>query len=281
VHNGIEYADMQMIAEVYGILRDGRGWNAHEIGVLLEGWNTGPLQSYLVEISARALQTTDPETGHPMVDVIMDKAGQKGTGRWTVIEALKLGQSASSIEAAIAARSWSSEKKARYAAETLLTKDPQPSEPPSESDLEQALLAGRIVSHAQGFRILQAASDEYNWALDLSRIAEIWRAGCIIRSSLLDDFSVALHGTMPFGHMILTPAMREFLVRSIGPLRRVVAAAVCRGIPVPSLSGALCWHDSLCRARGSTNLIQAQRDLFGAHGFERLDADGKHHGKWS
>ncbi len=281
VHNGIEYADMQMIAEIYGVLRDGAGWNAPEIGALLQGWNAGQLQSYLIEISARVLQTTDLETGHPVVDVILDKAGQKGTGRWTVIEALKLGQSASAIEAAIAARAWSSEKDARHAAQTLLTHDPQPVQFPSETDLEQAMLAGRVLSHAQGFRLLRAASDEFNWALDLGRIAEIWRAGCIIRSGLLDDFATALRSDMPFGHMILSSEMRDILARSIGPLRRVVAAAVLKGIPVPALSGALSWYDSLGRARGSTNLIQAQRDFFGAHGFERLDRDGKHHGSWS
>lgn len=281
VHNGIEYADMQMIAEIYGFLRDGDGWNAPEIGALLERWNNGLLHSYLIDISARVLQTTDPETGHPIVDVILDKAGQKGTGRWTVIEALKLGQSASTIEAAIAGRSWSSEKGARHAAQNLLTRDPQPTEIPSTEDLEMAMLAGRILSHAQGFRLLQAASDEFDWALDLARIAEIWRAGCIIRSALLDDFASALRGDMPFGHMILSSEMRDILARSIGSLRRLVAAAVLKGIPVPALSGALSWHDSLARARGSTNLIQAQRDFFGAHGFERLDRDGKHHGNWS
>ena len=198
-----------------------------------------------------------------------------------MIEALKLGQSASAIEAAIAARAWSSEKDARHAAQTLLTHDPQPVQFPSETDLEQAMLAGRVLSHAQGFRLLRAASDEFNWALDLGRIAEIWRAGCIIRSGLLDDFATALRSDMPFGHMILSSEMRDILARSIGPLRRVVAAAVLKGIPVPALSGALSWYDSLGRARGSTNLIQAQRDFFGAHGFERLDRDGKHHGNWS
>jgi 6-phosphogluconate dehydrogenase len=280
VHNGIEYADMQMIAEIYGLLRDGAGRNAPQIGTLFHHWNSGPLHSYLIEVSARVLQTADPVTGHPLVDVILDKAGQKGTGRWTVIEALKLGQSASTIEAAIAARAWSSEKDARQAAETLLAGDTQTADIPPDADLEQALLAGRVLAHAQGFRLLGAASDEFNWALDLGRIAEIWRAGCIIRSALLDDFAAALRSDMPYDHMILTQSMRTLLGQSIGPLRRVVAAAALRGIPVPALSGALVWYDTMRHGRGSTNLIQAQRDFFGAHGFERLDQPGTHHGDW-
>lgn len=280
VHNGIEYADMQMIAEIYGLLRDGAGRNAPQIGALFETWNDGPLQSFLVGISAQILQSVDSKTGHPTVDIVLDKAGQKGTGRWTVIEALKLGQSASTIEAAIAARSWSSEKDARQAAQTLLQADAQPAIAPSDEDLELAMLAGRILAHAQGFRLMQAASQEFGWSLDLARIAEIWRAGCIIRSALLDDFAAALRREMPFGHMILTAEMSARLATAIGPLRRVVANAALAGLPVPALSGALNWYDSIRQGRGSTNLIQAQRDFFGAHGFERLDADGRHHGEW-
>jgi 6-phosphogluconate dehydrogenase len=280
VHNGIEYADMQMIAELYGLLRDGAGRNAPQIGEVFARWNAGPLQSYLMDVSARVLHTIDPETGHPMVDVILDKAGQKGTGRWTVIEALKLGQSASTIEAAIAARGWSSEKDARQKGETILSGDVQPAAVPEDGDLERAMLAGRILAHAQGFRLLQAASDEFGWALDLARIAEIWRAGCIIRSALLDDFAAALRSDMPYGHMILTPAMAALLADAIAPLRRVVAGAALAGVPVPALSGALAWYDTMRHARGSTNMIQAQRDFFGAHGFERLDRDGKFHGTW-
>lgn len=280
VHNGIEYADMQMIAEIYGLLRDGAGRRAPQIGALFQSWNSGPLQSYLVDISARILLATDPGTGQPVVDVILDKAGQKGTGRWTVIEALKLGQSASTIEAAIAARSWSAEKPAREAAQSLLSGEVQAHVIPGDGDLEQAMLAGRILAHGQGFRLLQAASEEFDWSLDLGRIAEIWRAGCIIRSALLDDFAAALRSDMPFDHMILTPAMRGLLAGSVGALRRVVCSAAQSGLPVPALSGALLWYDSLRQGRGSTNIIQAQRDFFGAHGFERLDSTGKHHGNW-
>ena len=282
VHNGIEYADMQMIAEVYGLLRDAGGQDAPAIGALFERWQTGPLSSYLIEVSAAALQSVDTKTGQPMVDVIRDQAGQKGTGRWTVIEALKMGQSASAIEAAVGARGWSAEKETRLIAEPLLAAGALPTDLPSEEDLEKALLAGRILAHAQGFRILGAASDEFDWSLDFARISEIWRAGCIIRSSLLDVFSEAFRGDLPEGHLILAPAIRAELAGAVPSLRRVVAAGVSLGVAMPSLSASLAWFDSMRRGRGTANLIQAQRDFFGAHGFVRTDEEGgKHHGDWN
>lgn len=280
VHNGIEYADMQMTSEVYGLLRDGSGWDAGQIGTVFLEWSDGPLASFLIEITGEVLRARDPETGESMVDVIQDRAGQKGTGRWTVIEALKLGQSASTIEGAVGARAWSSEKDARVVAAGLLPGAAPGAAIPAPAVLEQALLAGRILSHAQGFRVLQAASDEFDWSLDLARIAEIWRAGCIIRSALLDDIAAGLHAGPPFDHLILAPTLQTMLARSIEPLRQAVTAAVLAGLPVPSLSAGLAWYDSFRQGRGSTNLIQAQRDVFGAHGFERVDQAGKHHGDW-
>jgi len=281
VHNGIEYADMQAISEIYALLRDVGNWPTARIGTLFEGWNTGPLASYLVEISGKVLQAIDPETGNAMVDVILDQAGQKGTGRWTVIEALHLGQSASTIEAAVGARSWSSELPARAAGELLLSAQTTPIDLPVKTDLEQALIAARILGHAQGFRLLQSASDHYDWALDLARIAEIWRAGCIIRSTLLDDLAEALRTDLPHDQLILAPAMRTQLDGTIAALRRVVAAAVANGVPAPVLSASLAWFDTMRTGRGATNMIQAQRDFFGAHGFARLARDGtKHHGPW-
>lgn len=281
VHNGIEYADMQAIAEIYALLRDAANWPAAKIGDLLADWNDGPLHSYLIEISGKVLQATDPDTGRSMVDLILDQAGQKGTGRWTAIEALKLGQSASAIEAAVGARSWSSEKDTREVAQSLLAADTSPTDLPDADDLEAALIAARILGHAQGFRVLQAASDEYDWSLDMPRIAEIWRAGCIIRSALLDDLADALRSDPPQGELILAPAIRARLEASIGALRRVVIAAISNGIPVPVLSASLAWYDSIRTARGSTNLIQAQRDFFGEHGFRRLDKEGGYHGPWN
>lgn len=281
VHNGIEYADMQMIAEVYGMLRDAGGQSTAEIGALFERWQSGALSSYLIEVSAAALQSTDRKTGQPMVDVIRDQAGQKGTGRWTLIEALKMGQSASAIEAAVGARGWSSEKATRELAEPLLAASVQDVDMPGSDDFEMALLAGRILAHAQGFRIMSAASEEYEWSLDMARISEIWRAGCIIRSSLLDEFAAAFRADLPGGHLILAPAMRTRLEASIGALRRVVSAGVSLGVALPALSASLAWYDTMRRGRGTANLIQAQRDFFGAHGFDRIDEIGKFHGDWN
>ncbi|MEO0938110.1 MAG: NADP-dependent phosphogluconate dehydrogenase [Pseudomonadota bacterium] len=278
VHNGIEYADMQMIAEVYGVLREEFRLSAGDIGKVFDSWRAGPLASYLIDVTARALRSTDSKTGKPMVDVIADKAGQKGTGRWTLIEALKMGQSASTIEAAVGARSWSSEKETRRAG--LLNPAVLEADLPSMGDLENALLAGRILGHGQGFRILSAASEEFDWGLDLARIAEIWRAGCIIRSALLDDIAAAVRGGLPHGHLILSEPMRKALKSAIPGLRRTVAASAALGQPIPALAAALSWHDTMMLSRGTANMIQAQRDFFGNHGFERWDMDGKHHGDW-
>ncbi len=279
VHNGIEYADMQIIAEIYGLLRDGEGWDAARIGALFGEWNEGPLASYLVEITSKILAAGDPDTGVPMVDMILDSAGQKGTGRWTVIEALKLGHSATVIEAAVAARSWSADPEARLQAGKILAGPTEAAKLPSTETLRAAFLAARVLAHAQGFALLTAASKEFDWSLDLSRIAEIWRAGCIIRSALLDELAAALR-THPGENLALAPAMAELLAKSIGPLRETVAAAALSGLPVPSLASALNWYDSLRRAPGTANLIQAQRDFFGAHGFIRTDRPGATHGPW-
>ncbi|MFK7752620.1 MAG: NADP-dependent phosphogluconate dehydrogenase [Sedimentitalea sp.] len=281
VHNGIEYADMQMIAEIYGVLRDGAGHSAEQIGTLFTGWNDGPLASFLIEITGRALMVKDPDTGAPLSDMILDKAGQKGTGRWTVIEALKLGQSANAIEAAVGARAWSAEKPTRELAETLLDPAITQTAVPDAQALHDALLAGRILAHAQGFRVLSEASDAFDWSLDLARIAEIWRAGCIIRSALLDDVSSALHAAPPQGHLLLAPALRDTLAQTIPALRKVVSASASAGWPVPALAASLSWYDTMRLARGTTNLIQTQRDAFGAHGFERVDKPGKFGGDWT
>mgnify|MGYP005844445777 CR=1 FL=1 len=279
VHNGIEYADMQIIAEIYGLLRKGAAMPPAGIAAVFARWNAGPLRSYLVEITATLLGYVDPGTGHPMVDVITDAAGQKGTGRWTVIEALRLGQSASMIEAAVGARGWSSEKTVRQAAETLLGGALDLVDLPEET-MAEAFLAARLLAHAQGFRVLAAASRDYGWALDPATIARIWRAGCIIRSALLDDIAEAFDGDLPHGQLILAPGPARTLARTIPALRRVVAAAVQGGHPVPALSAGLAWYDTMRQGHGSANLIQAQRDMFGHHGFARLGQAGVHHGPW-
>ena len=279
VHNGIEYADMQVIAEIYGLLRNGATWTPAEIGQMFDRWDQGPLKSYLVQITGKALQYNDPKTGHPMVDVIKDAAGQKGTGRWTVVEAVKMGQSASMIEAAVGARSWSAEKDARIAAQKIL-RGTRAALQLDEAVLADAFLAARTLCYAQGFRILAAASEEFDWGLDYARIAEIWRAGCIIRSALLDDISEAFRGDLPMGRLILAPAFAQSLARCVPALRQVTAAAIAGGHAVPAMAAALSWFDTMRQGHGTANIIQAQRDFFGRHGFERLGEEGRHHGPW-
>ena len=284
VHNGIEYADMQMIAEVYGILRDGVGRSAKDSGALFEKWNNGPLKSYLVEITAQVLTTPDPQTGAPIVDMIVDRAGQKGTGRWTVIEALGLGQSASTIEAAVGARSWSAGKEVRLAGQSVfagIETEHANVAGLSDDDLRDALLAAKIIAYAQGFSLLNAASEEFDWSLDIGRIAEIWREGCIIRSAMLDDMAAAARTGLPHGQLIFAPEFAAKLVATSGALRRVVAYAALKGLPAPAFSAALAYFDTMRRGRGTTDLIQAQRDFFGAHGFERTDGGSDHHGPWA
>ena len=279
VHNGIEYADMQMIAEAYGLMRDGEGIEPSAIGERFAEWNQGPLQGYLTEITAEVLRATDPATKRPMVDVILDRAGQKGTGRWTLIEALELGQSATTIEAAVAARSWSADRDRRQTgAEILGSKTSVVAL--GQEDYEQALLAARIIAYTQGFSLLEAASQNYEWSLDHARIAEIWRAGCIIRSVLLDDIAAAFRAGAPHGTLALSATMASRLVDTVPALRRVTSAALRAGLPAPALTSALGYFDTLRQARGTTDLVQGQRDFFGAHGFERVDGGSDHHGPW-
>ncbi len=279
VHNGIEYADMQMIAEIYDLLRGGMGWDLDAIADLFEGWDKGPLKSYLVEITAKVLRYDDPETGKPMIDMITDSAGQKGTGRWTVIEAVTLGQSATMIEAAVAARAWSAERKLRGAAAAQLGSARSTLEIDPET-LAKAVLAARVLEYAQGFRILAAASDTYDWQLDAARIAEIWRAGCIIRAAMLDDIAGAFRDGPESGELLLSDRFSQTLETGIPALRAVVGQAIAAGFPVPALAAALGWYDTMRTPRGTAVVIQAQRDFFGRHGFGRVDRDGQHHGPW-
>ena len=278
VHNGIEYADMELIAEIYGLMR-GAGRTPEDIGKTFERWNKGPLAAYLTEITATVLQVTDEATGLPLVQVITDRAGQKGTGRWTVIEAQKLGTPATTIEAAVAARAWSAGIEARAEGQQIFGA-PGAVELPAEDELESALLAGRILALTQGFVTLAAASEEFGWDLDMSATAEVWRAGCIIRSVLLDDIASAFRAGAPHGILAFAPSFAERLRSCVPALRSVVASAIHSGRAAPALSAALAYFDTLRAARGTTDLIQAQRDYFGWHGFERTDASGTHHGPW-
>ncbi|MSU89492.1 NADP-dependent phosphogluconate dehydrogenase [Rhodobacteraceae bacterium 2CG4] len=280
VHNGIEYADMQMIAEVYGIMRDGLGMDAGAIAGVFRRWNAGPLASYLIEISGKVAATTDAKSGKPLLDVILDSAGQKGTGRWTAIEALHLAAPATAIEAAVAARNLSSRLEERKTGEAIFGAAPQKVDGDIVDDLEQALLAGKIACYAQGFGLLAAASGQFGWDLPLPGIARVWRAGCIIRSAMLDDMATALTET-PDENLMFAPFFAQRLKDSHGALRKVVSTAALTGNPAPALGAALAYFDTMRTARGTANMIQGQRDFFGLHGFQRLDATGAHHGPWA
>ncbi|MBL8902184.1 MAG: NADP-dependent phosphogluconate dehydrogenase, partial [Rhizobiales bacterium] len=284
LHNGIEYADMQMIAEVYGVLRDGIGMPAKEIGQVFGRWNGGPLNSYLIEITAAVLAADDPRTGRPMPDVIVDSAGQKGTGRWAVIEAQMMGVPATGIEAAVAARSLSSMKEEREAAERAYGSPVRPIEGADRgallADLEQALFAAKIAAYAQGFAVMRAASQEFGWDLPMATVARIWRAGCIIRSQFLDTIASAFEQNKGLSNLLLAPDFVTMMQGATPALRHIVARGAQEGLPLPALSSALAFFDSYRQARGTANLIQAQRDFFGAHGFKRLDGEGDFHGPW-
>ncbi|MCQ2003927.1 NADP-dependent phosphogluconate dehydrogenase [Rhizobium sp. NRK18] len=284
IHNGIEYADMQMIAEIYGVLRDGFGKTAGEMADVFGDWNKGRLNSYLIEITEKVLSAADPISGKPMVDMILDKAGQKGTGKWSVIESQQMGIPATAIEAAVAARSLSSMKGEREAAEKIFGLEsasyPASYGPDLLKDLELALFAGKIGAYAQGFAVMSAASKEFDWSLPMPVIAKIWRAGCIIRSQFLDEITKAFTETPDAANLVVTPAFSDMLKESLPSLRRVVTAALAAGLPVPALASALTYFDSYRRGRGTANMIQAQRDFFGAHGFDRVDGADSHHGPW-
>ena len=280
VHNGIEYADMQMIAEIYGVMRDGLGMGAASIGDVFEAWNKGPLQSYLVEISAAVSKAVDG--GRPMLDVILDKAGQKGTGRWTVIEAQQLAAAIPVIEAAVMARNVSARLEERRAGEAVFGSAPVALAKGvvTVAALEQAMIAGKILCYAQGFALIVAASKEFGWGLPLPAIARVWREGCIIRSSMLNDMATALEED-PARGLMLAPFFAGHLKAAAPGLRQVVSAGAAHGLPLPALSAGLAWFDMMRTGRGTANMIQAQRDFFGAHGFERLDQPGGGlHGPW-
>ena len=284
IHNGIEYADMQMIAEIYGVLRDGVGLAPKAIGDVFAKWNRGKLNSYLIEITAAVLKADDPKTGKPMVDVIVDSAGQKGTGRWSVIESQMMGIPATAIEAAVAARSLSAMRVERGLAEKLyakLNKARSLGDPASLIDkLELALFAGKVAAYAQGFAVLEAASKEFSWNLPMATIARIWRAGCIIRSQFLDKIATAYEENSGLTNLLVAPAFVAMMQGATPALRHIVARGAQDALPLPALSSALAYFDSYRQARGTANLIQAQRDYFGAHGFERLDSPGVFHGSW-
>jgi 6-phosphogluconate dehydrogenase len=284
VHNGIEYGDMQLICEAYAILKDLLGVDAPALAEIFTEWNKGELNSYLIEITSQIFQKTDPDTGKPMVDVILDKAGQKGTGKWTLESAISQGVVISTINAAVEARVISSRKVDRVEASKIL---PQPAAAPFTGDrqalikaVHDALYASKIVSYAQGMELLGAASTTYNWQLNFGDIATIWRGGCIIRAAFLNRIKEAYERNPGLKNLLLDPFFCEVITKSQSGWRLAVAQAVSAGVPVPAFGASLGYFDSYRSARLSSNLLQAQRDFFGAHTYERVDKPGIFHTEW-
>jgi 6-phosphogluconate dehydrogenase len=285
VHNGIEYADMQLIAESYDLLRNACGLEVGEIAERFKGWNETELESFLIEITARVLAKTDA-TGQPLVDVILDAAEQKGTGRWTAQNALELGVPLTGITEAVFARALSALKSEReYASGRLAGPSAgDAAHPPADEqlaqDLEHALYASKIVSYAQGFAQIAAAADDEGWDIDLGAMATIWRGGCIIRARFLDRIREAYDHEPGLKNLMLADFFADALREAQDPWRRVVARAAELGIPTPAFSSSLAYYDGYRRARGPASLIQGLRDLFGAHTYTRIDRAGAFHVLW-
>jgi 6-phosphogluconate dehydrogenase len=288
VHNGIEYGDMQLIAESALLLRQGLGLAPEAVADVFSEWNSAELESYLVEITADIFRTADPKVpGGLLLDAILDRAGQKGTGRWTVKAALDLGVAIPTITAAVDARILSADRERRVAAEAAFgSTDSNRLEDVSVDDLRAALYAAKIASYSQGFDLLARASDEYGYATRLPEVARIWKAGCIIRARFLDRVRDAFASESDASDtpvlLALAPSFQSELADRVPRWRKVVVAATRAGLPVPGLAASLAWFDTLVRAQGSANLIQAQRDYFGSHTYERVEAPGEFaHTDWA
>ncbi|HUY74867.1 MAG TPA: NADP-dependent phosphogluconate dehydrogenase, partial [Candidatus Dormibacteraeota bacterium] len=282
VHNGIEYADIQLIAETYDLLRQSLGLRADELGALFAEWNKGRLQSYLIEITSHVLAKRDGGSQSALVDAIEDEAEQKGTGRWTSESALELGVPLTGITEAVFARALSSQKAQRVAAAGIL-RGPGPGQAPHGlvDDLQEALYAAKIVAYAQGFEHLGAGSREFGWSLDLGALATIWRGGCIIRAQFLDRIKDAYAKAPDLPNLMLDPFFQEALASAQPAWRRVVKAAVDQGVPIPTFASSLAYYDGYRRERGPANLIQGLRDYFGAHTYHRTDREGAYHTRWA
>lgn len=284
VHNGIEYADMQMIADTYFVMKNVLGMTAEEMADTWEMWNKGELSSYLVEITARILRKADEMTGKPLVDVILDVAKQKGTGRWTSMSALALGVPAPTITEAVFARTMSSRKEERLVLSKryrdLAFEGTEVDRPAVLEDLRQALYASKICAYAQGFNLLEEAGKVYGWDLQMGRIAKIWRSGCIIRARFLDTVSEIFEKENGMTNLLASGYFSQVLYGARAGWGRIISLAVERGAAVPALSSTLAYFDSYRTARGSANLLQAQRDCFGAHTYERIDKEGAFHTDW-
>jgi 6-phosphogluconate dehydrogenase len=282
VHNGIEYADIQLIAEAYDFLRQALGLEPAQQAEVFRDWNQGDLDSYLIQITAEVLAKEDPATGEPLVDVILDEAQQKGTGKWTSQNALDLGIPVTAITEAVFARFLSAQKAHRTRAAGVL---PGPRLSVSEADglvdaVRDALYASKIVAYAQGFEQMAAAAEEYDWRLNLGAIASIWRGGCIIRARFLNRIKDAFDEQPELPSLLLAPYFVEGLKNAQDSWRRVIRTAVDIGVPTPAFSSALAYYDGYRRERSPANLIQGLRDYFGAHGYRRTDREGSFHIRW-
>ncbi|CAG4894775.1 NADP-dependent phosphogluconate dehydrogenase [Paraburkholderia saeva] len=285
VHNGIEYGDMQLIAESYWVLKQVLGLSNEELGKVYTEWNEGELDSYLIEITSKVFGKKDDETGKDLVDVILDRAAQKGTGKWTSQNALDLGAPLPLITEAVFARVLSSLKDQRVAASKVIT---GPEKKPFSGDraafiesVRRALYFSKVISYAQGFAQLRAASDDYKWDLDYGTIAKIFRAGCIIRARFLQKITDAYSKDRTIANLLLDPYFNDIATKYQGALRDVVVAAVQAGVAVPAFASAIAYFDGYRSERLPANLVQSQRDFFGAHTFERIDKPGSFHANWS
>jgi len=285
VHNGIEYGDMQLIAESYAVLKQVAGLTNAELAEVYAEWNKGELDSYLIDITAKIFRKRDDETGRDLVDVILDRAAQKGTGKWTSQNALDLGVPLPLITESVFARVLSSLKTQRVAASKVLS---GPANKPFAGDrdsfieaVRRALYLSKVISYAQGFSQLRAASEEYHWSLDFGGIAKIFRAGCIIRARFLQKITDAYTHDPKLANLLLDPYFREISEGYQAALRDIVVAAVTAGVPVPAFASAIAYFDAYRSERLPANLVQAQRDFFGAHTFERIDREGSFHATWS
>lgn len=283
IHNGIEYGDMQLIAEAYSVMKHLLGMNAEEAQAAFAEWNSGELESYLIEITAEILQRQDELTGLPVVDIILDKAGQKGTGRWVSQNALELGVPVSTITEAVFSRCMSGYKDERVAASAIL-QGPESRWRGNRAEflgqLRDALYAAKICSYAQGFGLMKAAAAAYGWSLDYGEIALLWRSGCIIRARFLDRIQEAYTENQDLANLLVAPFFSDVLNRTQTGWRKVIGASLAAGVPIPALSASLAYYDSYRSPVLSANLIQAQRDYFGAHTYARVDRPGVFHTEW-
>jgi len=284
VHNGIEYADMQLIAESYDLLGQALGLGAAELAEVFDDWNRGDLESFLIESTARVLRQVDAATGRPLVDVILDEAEQKGTGRWTVRSALDLGVPITGITEAVFARMLSARKDERVAASKVLSGPASQTRPELADrlvdDVRDALYASKVVSYAQGFEQMAVASQEYGWGVDLGAMATIWRGGCIIRARFLNRIADAFRADPALRNLLLAEYFRDAAAGAQEAWRQVVRTAVELGVPVPSFASSLAYYDGYRRERLPANLVQGLRDYFGAHTYRRIDRPGTFHTLW-